>query len=515
MQKKWALIMVATFLAACNLSAGNGGAVIDLTTGVSDSDPCVGEMITYTIAATNNNAEVPVQVRIVNAMLSIDALYNLQPLETYSISEDYTVGTTAPEIFLPENLVDLYISDEIVPYQYPLPQISVSECYDPITLTKTASQDTASVGDTITYTIAVDNPNSEDLNVHLIDEKLNINTAFSAHANVITSLSLPYPPYTVTCEDYSQGGILNVVTAGVLNNPLYTHGYTSASSYVTVSEPATIELSKDASPTTVNVGQTITYTITAYNPSLASLTFTLSDVKLGLNELVTLEPGMTYVTTKTYTTNEEDVGVIENVAEASGECISPTESSATVTVNPINHCPVAEDDFYDAVKNKPLIVDATNGVLSNDFDEDGDPLIAEIAESPAHGSVVLIGEGSFTYTPTKKYIGPDSFTYTVSEYECTPESATVNIEILSPDDDEQDDEQLCNDQVLNPGEVCCGKGKEKAPCDGECIEGECRQSCYAACDDTTPCPCDGWTCCHGECCSTGTGCLCDEIGCLC
>ena len=50
------------------------------------------------------------------------------------------------------------------------------------------------------------------------------------------------------------------------------------------------------------------------------------------------------------------------------------------------------------------------GVLGNDSDVDGLTLTAVKVSGPAHGSVVLASNGSFTYTPAANYNGPDSFT---------------------------------------------------------------------------------------------------------
>ncbi|MES2708277.1 MAG: Ig-like domain-containing protein [Verrucomicrobiota bacterium] len=57
---------------------------------------------------------------------------------------------------------------------------------------------------------------------------------------------------------------------------------------------------------------------------------------------------------------------------------------------------------------------ASAGVLANDSDPDPGQtatLTAEIAASPAHGTLAFNANGTFTYTPANNYTGPDSFTY--------------------------------------------------------------------------------------------------------
>lgn len=55
------------------------------------------------------------------------------------------------------------------------------------------------------------------------------------------------------------------------------------------------------------------------------------------------------------------------------------------------------------------------GVLGNDTDADGDALTPVLVTGPAHGTLTLNADGSFTYTPTTGYHGPDSFTYAASD----------------------------------------------------------------------------------------------------
>jgi VCBS repeat-containing protein len=52
-----------------------------------------------------------------------------------------------------------------------------------------------------------------------------------------------------------------------------------------------------------------------------------------------------------------------------------------------------------------------NGVLANDVSANGNALTAVLASGPAHGTVSLNADGSFTYTPTANFVGSDSFTY--------------------------------------------------------------------------------------------------------
>src|SRR5206468_2553181 len=75
------------------------------------------------------------------------------------------------------------------------------------------------------------------------------------------------------------------------------------------------------------------------------------------------------------------------------------------------------------------------GVLANDTDVDGDPLTAILVNGPAHGTLNLSSDGSFTYTPALNYNGPDSFTYKANDGQAdSPTTATVSITVTPVND---------------------------------------------------------------------------------
>jgi YVTN family beta-propeller protein len=72
--------------------------------------------------------------------------------------------------------------------------------------------------------------------------------------------------------------------------------------------------------------------------------------------------------------------------------------------------PAAVGDDYATNEDAPL-TESAPGVLSNDADEDGDILTAVLVNGPAHGTLTLNPDGSFTYTPAPDYSGADGFIY--------------------------------------------------------------------------------------------------------
>ncbi|MDT8896990.1 Ig-like domain-containing protein [Thermanaerothrix sp. 4228-RoL] len=98
-----------------------------------------------------------------------------------------------------------------------------------------------------------------------------------------------------------------------------------------------------------------------------------------------------------------------------------------------NTSPIASDDFFSISEDLDLMVSAP-GVLENDSDLESDPLTAIKVSDPAHGSLTLNNDGSFTYSPDTNYVGPDSFTYKANDGQADSNVAVVTITITPVND---------------------------------------------------------------------------------
>jgi VCBS repeat-containing protein len=98
-----------------------------------------------------------------------------------------------------------------------------------------------------------------------------------------------------------------------------------------------------------------------------------------------------------------------------------------------NATPVAGADAYRTAGDTAL-VRAAPGVLADDTDADSDPLTAVPVTGPAHGTLTLNPDGSFSYTPTGSYHGSDSFTYQVSDGAATSTATTVTLAVTAGND---------------------------------------------------------------------------------
>ncbi|MCB1491104.1 MAG: cadherin-like domain-containing protein, partial [Rhodobiaceae bacterium] len=109
---------------------------------------------------------------------------------------------------------------------------------------------------------------------------------------------------------------------------------------------------------------------------------------------------------------------------------------SSVTVDDIaffrgaNHPPVAVDDTVAAVEDTAIVFDAR----ANDTDDEGDPLTVSVVTPPQKGTVVVLADGTFRYTPDANANGTDSFTYRAFDGFDYSEPATVTIEIAAVND---------------------------------------------------------------------------------
>src|SRR6185503_7607550 len=102
-------------------------------------------------------------------------------------------------------------------------------------------------------------------------------------------------------------------------------------------------------------------------------------------------------------------------------------STATVslTIAPVNDAPVAQAGTGSGNEDQAI----TGQLVATDVD--GDTLTYSLADKgdPAHGTVTINPDGSYSYTPTADYNGSDSFTYQVDDGKGGTATATVSLTI--------------------------------------------------------------------------------------
>ena len=102
--------------------------------------------------------------------------------------------------------------------------------------------------------------------------------------------------------------------------------------------------------------------------------------------------------------------------------------------NDTNSVPVATTDSYTTNEDNSLQVTASNGVLNNDTDDDGQSLSAVLVSGSSNGSVDLNSDGSFSYTPNPDFFGTDSFTYIAFDGQDNSLETEVTLTVEAVDD---------------------------------------------------------------------------------
>ena len=112
-------------------------------------------------------------------------------------------------------------------------------------------------------------------------------------------------------------------------------------------------------------------------------------------------------------------------------CAAVDNEQLCTDISVLNVAPVAVADSYTTAEDTTLTV-AAPGVLANDTDLE--PLTAALVTPPAHGTLELNADGSFSYIPGLNYNGLDTFTYKANDGELDSAEATVTITITPVND---------------------------------------------------------------------------------
>ena len=105
-------------------------------------------------------------------------------------------------------------------------------------------------------------------------------------------------------------------------------------------------------------------------------------------------------------------------------------ATVTITITPVNDPPVAVTDNVTTAEDAALTVDAR----ANDSDPDGDTTSITAVGTAFHGTVVINGNGTLTYTPAANYDGTDWFNYTLTDGTGAAATGRVNVTLTAVND---------------------------------------------------------------------------------
>ena len=109
---------------------------------------------------------------------------------------------------------------------------------------------------------------------------------------------------------------------------------------------------------------------------------------------------------------------------ADGQAVS-TPITASFTVQPAHHAPVANSSVVQIQENGSLLINLANyGV-----DVDGNPMTGSVTTQPANGTLVQNADGTYTYTPAVGYYGHDSLSFVLSDAYLSSQQATLTLDV--------------------------------------------------------------------------------------
>jgi gliding motility-associated-like protein/uncharacterized repeat protein (TIGR01451 family) len=301
----------------------------------------VGETITYTISVENTGNVTITNIAVSDLLTGLNEnIVSLAP----GADEDYTALYVVKQADLNNGtIVNTVTASGKDPENNTISETgtaTVTAALNPeLTLTKTASSEVfSSVGEVITYTIAVENTGNVTLTgITVSDPLTGMNRTI---ASMAPGVKQEYTEnYIVKQADLNQGSIVNKATASGSDPENNT---VTDDDEVTVNASLTpgLSLTKSASPSTFSsVGEDITYTIVVENTGNVTLTgITVIDPLTGMNNTIaSLAPGEEQDYTEVYKVTQADLntGSIVNTATASGK--DPENNTVTdddeVTIN--------------------------------------------------------------------------------------------------------------------------------------------------------------------------------------
>jgi hypothetical protein len=160
-------------------------------------------------------------------------------------------------------------------------------------------------------------------------------------------------------------------------------------------------------------GQAVSFLVSNDNSGLFS-----AQPAIASNGALTFTPATHAYGKATVTVRAQDNG-----GTANGGVDTSAPQTFTITVNFVNHPPVAVNDQATTRKDQPVIIN----VLANDSDPDGDALKVVSVTQGSAGSVVINANGTVTYTPGKRARASDAFTYTLQDTHGATASAKVTV----------------------------------------------------------------------------------------
>ncbi|SCB88291.1 hypothetical protein GA0061087_10033, partial [Priestia flexa] len=229
--------------------------------------------------------------------------------------------------------------------------------------------------------------------------------------------------FTVLVSDGQGGTAVSTVTINVqpVNDP-----------------PVTVDLAF-----TINEDNVISNQVPASDPEGDLLTFSLLNAPINGTAVVNADGTFTYTPNLNY--NGTDTFSVL-VSDGQG---GTAVSNISITIVSVNDPPVVQDRTITTTVNIPIL----SSVPASD--PEGNALTYTVEQPPTNGTVILNGDGTFTYTPNPAYVGGDLFTVLVTDSEGATALSTITVTVLATNGNTtaQDAQLTTPEDIPVPGQL--------------------------------------------------------------
>lgn len=106
---------------------------------------------------------------------------------------------------------------------------------------------------------------------------------------------------------------------------------------------------------------------------------------------------------------------------------NPLNATQNITIIPVNDPPIAVEDIFATRENTSFEIN----VLNNDVDFDNDALTIRSFSPPTEGTVNVLSNGSFLYSPPQNFTGDVTFSYIVQDDSLANDEGLVSITVFA------------------------------------------------------------------------------------
>ncbi|MBX2999576.1 MAG: tandem-95 repeat protein [Caldilineaceae bacterium] len=234
-------------------------------------------------------------------------------------------------------------------------------------------------------------------------------------ADTLTITALGMPSHGTAAVSGQPSAVIYTPTLNFSGSDVFTYtvsdkdgGSATATVTVTVNAINDAPTLDDVDDVMMDEGATLTVMIIATDRDGDALTLIVGNLP-GFASFVDNGDG---TGTLSFAPGYDHAGVYAEITVTASDGHLIDTDSFTLTVNNVNHAPVAADDNAITDEDAPVII----AVLTNDSDPDGGSLSLTALSAPTYGLAAVSGPSSAViYTPTLNFHGADTFTYTISD----------------------------------------------------------------------------------------------------